>query len=66
MPAVYFIEDLVRELRISRSTIERARRHGAFPLPELETLDRRPRWSKAAVERYLAGERAGRRLQKVG
>lgn len=56
-PAVLFIEDLVRELRTSRRTIQRLRRYGAFPIPELPSLDKRPRWSRAAVDTFLAEER---------
>lgn len=50
---VLFIDDLAKILRTSRSTIERRRRAGMFPIPELASLDGRPRWSRAAVERYL-------------
>lgn len=52
--AVMFLDDLAALLRVSRSTIERRRREGSFPIPELDALDRRPRWSRRAVERYLA------------
>jgi predicted DNA-binding transcriptional regulator AlpA len=55
-PAIYFMEDLVRLLGTSRRTIQRLRRHGAFPIAELPALDKRPRWSRVAVERYLASE----------
>jgi hypothetical protein len=50
---VMFLDELSALLRVSRATIERRRRRGAFPIPELEPLDRRPRWSRRAVERYL-------------
>jgi len=50
---VLFIEDVARVLRTSRSTIERRRRTGSFPVPELPRLDGRPRWSRQAVERFL-------------
>ena len=52
-PAVLFLEDVADMLRVSRSTIERRRRAGTFPIPELPSLDRRPRWSVKAVEQYL-------------
>ncbi len=55
--AVYFIEDVCRELRVSRSTVERLRRHGCFPIPELPALDKRPRWSAEAVKGFLEGQR---------
>ena len=51
---VLFMEDLAIVLRTSRSTIERRRRAGTFPIPELPSIDERPRWSRHAVERYLA------------
>lgn len=53
---IYFIEDICRLLNVSRSTVERLRRHRAFPIKELPALDKRPRWSVEAVERYLASE----------
>lgn len=53
-PRVYFIDDICRELRVSRRVLENLRRHRAFPVPELPALDRRPRWSAAAVDAYLA------------
>lgn len=59
--AVLFIEDVARELRISRRSIERLRSERSFPIPELESLDKRPRWSRVAVDRYLAGERTPKR-----
>lgn len=51
---VLFLDDLTSLLRVSRATIERRRREGSFPIPELGRLDRRPRWSRRTVERYLA------------
>lgn len=54
VPAVCFVEDVARILRTSRRTIDRLRRHGCFPVPELPSLDKRPRWAGADVERYLA------------
>jgi hypothetical protein len=50
---VLFIDDVVRILRTSRSTIERRRRAGNFPIPELPSIDGRPRWSRRAVEKFL-------------
>jgi len=54
IPHVCLIGDLCRILQVSRTTIEKLRRHGAFPIPELPALDKRPRWSGDAVRRYLA------------
>jgi predicted DNA-binding transcriptional regulator AlpA len=51
---VLFLDDLCAELQVSRRTVERLRRHGAFPIPELPSLDKRPRWSRVAVDAYLA------------
>jgi hypothetical protein len=53
---VYFVEDLVALLGVSLRTIHRKRRHGVFPIPELPTVDSRPRWSRAVVRRFLDGE----------
>lgn len=61
---VLFIDDLVRLLRTSRSTIERRRRAGTFPIPELPSLDERPRWSRQAVDQYLASTDEGSRLRR--
>ena len=46
---VLFIDDLTALLRVSRSTIERRLREGTFPIPTLDPLDRRPRWSRKAA-----------------
>lgn len=64
--SVLFIEDLVKELRISRSTIERRRRSHSFPIPELPPLDCRPRWSRFAVERFKQSTTGGFQLRRGG
>jgi hypothetical protein len=66
IPSVCFIADLVVALRTSRTTIERLRRYRRFPIRELPSLDKRPRWAGEDVRRYLSGD--GRRLtvRKVG
>lgn len=62
---VYFIEDLCRELRVARRTVERLRADGQFPIPEiLPRLDDRPRWSTAKVDAYVEGQRELRRVWK--
>jgi hypothetical protein len=61
---VLFIEDVARVLRTSRSTIERRRRSGTFPIPELPAIDERPRWSREAVETYLASTDGGLRPRR--
>lgn len=53
IPHVCFIADLCRILGVSRTTVEKLRRHRAFPIPELPALDKRPRWSGAAVRAFL-------------
>jgi hypothetical protein len=63
-PDVLFIEDVARILRTSRSTIERRRRAGTFPIPELPGIDERPRWSRRAVEGYLASTNGGLRPRR--
>jgi predicted DNA-binding transcriptional regulator AlpA len=61
---VLFIEDVAQILRTSRSTVERRRRSGTFPIPELPSVDERPRWSRRAVEEYLASTGAGLRHRR--
>ena len=51
--SVLFLHEVAALLRVSRSTIERRRREGTFPIPELRPLDRRPRWSRGEVERFV-------------
>jgi hypothetical protein len=53
IPTVCFLDDLARILRTSRRTIEKLRRHRCFPIQELPALDKRPRWSGAAVAAFL-------------
>lgn len=56
IPAVCFLEDLSRVLRVSRRTLERRRRHNALPIRELPSLDKRPRWSGVDVQKFLDGQ----------
>jgi hypothetical protein len=58
IPAVCLVADLARILKVSRRQIDRLRQHGAFPIPELPSLDRRARWSGAAVEAFLRQEQS--------
>jgi hypothetical protein len=53
---VLFIDDVCRELRISRRTLERALRHGSFPIAQLPSIDKHRRWSRQAVMRFLEGQ----------
>lgn len=61
---VLFIDDVARLLRCGRSTIERRRRTGTFPISELPSFDNRPRWSRQSVEDYLASSFEGIRLRR--
>jgi predicted DNA-binding transcriptional regulator AlpA len=56
---VLFQDELAILLRVSRATIERRRREGSFPIPELPGIDNRPRWSRRAVEQYLSSTKNG-------
>ena len=53
LPDVLNLCELARVLRCSESTIKRRRRAGEFPIPTLRGLDKRMRFAKAAVVRYL-------------
>lgn len=66
IPLVCFLDDLARILRTSRRTIEKMRRARVFPIRELPSLDRRPRWSGEDVRKYLAGQSVNRSLRRVG
>lgn len=57
IPRVCFMEDVCTHLRMSLRTLKRLRRAGAFPIKELPTLDKRPRWSGADVQAFLDGKR---------
>jgi hypothetical protein len=56
-PAVMFDADICAELRISLTTLKRLRRHRAFPIPELPSLDKRHRYAWRDVDAFL--ERSG-------
>jgi len=60
-PDILFIEDLASLFRVSRTTIERRRRNGSFPIAELPAIDKRPRYAKSAVEEYLSSTSTSRR-----
>lgn len=64
IPHVCLIGDLCRILQISRTTVEKLRRHGMFPIPELPALDKRPRWSGAAVRAFLESKRQPQRWRR--
>jgi hypothetical protein len=52
--AVLFLDDLARELRTSVSTLRRRLAAGDDLPPRLPAIDKRPRWTRAAVEAWLA------------
>lgn len=56
IPAVCFIDDVARHIKSSRRTISRLRRFGAFPIPELPSIDNRARWSGEQVKAYIDGK----------
>ena len=53
LPDVLFVEDVARVLRCSPSTIRRRMRGGVFDVPRLPGLDKRPRFSRPALEAWL-------------
>ncbi len=59
IPAVCFIEDVIRLLRTSRRKIQRLRKYGTFLIKKLPQLDKRPRWSGIEIQKYLQGQRNG-------
>lgn len=60
LPEVLFLEDLATLLRCHPRTIRRRLNAHALPVSPIQGIDRRPRWSKAAVLQWLATG-AGRR-----
>lgn len=53
-PTILFLEDLARELRTSVSTLRRRIAAGDDLPPRLPAIDKRPRWTRAAVDAWLA------------
>ena len=49
-----FLDELAALLRCSRATLERRVKSRAFPVPSIQGVDSRPRWSKVAVLQWLA------------
>lgn len=67
IPGVCFIDDVARVLRTSRRQIQRLRRYGSFPIPEMPALDsKRPRWSGEAVRKFRDEGKSLRGLRRVG
>ncbi|MYN68424.1 MAG: helix-turn-helix domain-containing protein [Acidobacteria bacterium] len=64
LPDVLTIRELARVLRCSESTIKRRLRAGVFPIPPLRGLDKRMRFAKASVLRYLDSGARGRAARR--
>ena len=50
---VLLLDEVAEVLRTSTRTIKRQLRAGTFPIRRLEGIDKRHRWAKADVDRYL-------------
>jgi predicted site-specific integrase-resolvase len=55
---VLFLTDVAAVLRTSTRTIKRHLRAGTFPIPSLPGIDKRVRFARVDVARYLRRERA--------
>ena len=55
---VLTLEELASVLYTSPTTIKRRLRAGTFPIRPLVGIDRRKRWSRTEVRRYLDGYKA--------
>ncbi|MCY4662887.1 MAG: hypothetical protein OXF93_24255 [Acidobacteria bacterium] len=53
LPEVLLLDDVAALLRCSTTTIKRRLRARVFPVPPLPGIDKRPRWSKAMLLRWL-------------
>lgn len=63
-PDILLIADMAALLRCSESTIKRRLRAGTFPVAPLAGIDRKRRWSKWAVWRWLASGEANRLVSR--
>lgn len=59
LPAVLLLDDVAALLRCSTTTIKRRLRAHVFPVAPLSGIDKRPRWSKAALLRWLEAGGSG-------
>ena len=59
LPEVLLLDDVAALLRCSKTTIQRRLRAHVFPVAPLAGIDKRPRWSKAALLRWLAAGGSG-------
>lgn len=60
IPAVCFDEDITLVLKVRLRTLQKIRRAGAFPIPELPRLDKRHRYSRRDVIAFLERDDSGR------
>ena len=58
---VLLLTELAVVLRTSTRTVKRHLRAGTFPIPMLLGIDKRVRFARAEVERYLHRDRGGRK-----
>ena len=63
LPDVLTIRELADVLRCSERTIKRRLHAGVFPIPPLQGIDKRTRFAKAVVLRYL--DRSGGRTRRA-
>ena len=66
LPDVLFLEELAKLLRCHPKTIKRRLDAGVFPVAPIPGIDSRPRWSKAAVFKWLAGGAVGKPARRPG
>ena len=66
LPEVLFMDDVAALLRCSPSTIKRRLRARVFPVAPLPGIDKRPRWSKAALLEWLAAGGSGQAVRGRG
>ncbi len=59
LPEVLLLEDVAALLRCSTTTVKRRLRAHVFPVAPLAGIDKRPRWSKAALLRWLESGGSG-------
>ena len=59
LPAVLLLDDVAALLRCSTTTIKRRLRARVFPVAPLSGIDKRPRWSKASLLRWLEAGGSG-------
>jgi predicted DNA-binding transcriptional regulator AlpA len=62
---VLFIEDICIVLGMGRRSVERKLHYGAFPIPTIPSLDKRHRWSRSAVDAFLAQQRHGTKSTRL-